>query len=85
MEKRKNMSQPTIVLVHGGFVDGSGWEAVYKLLKKDGYKVAIVQHPAELNTHSIQFLLLSPGSSSIDLRIVEEVNFLKSLNISDKV
>src|ERR1700674_4322773 len=34
-----------IVLVHGGFVDGSGWEGVYKALKKDGYTVAIVQHP----------------------------------------
>ena len=27
----------TVVLVHGGFVDGSGWEGVYKALKKDGY------------------------------------------------
>ena len=35
----------TIVLVHGGFVDGSGWEDVYKLLKKDGYTVSIVQNP----------------------------------------
>src|SRR5260221_8426446 len=35
----------TIVLVHGGFVDGSGWEDVYKLLKKDGYTVRIVQTP----------------------------------------
>jgi pimeloyl-ACP methyl ester carboxylesterase len=35
----------TIVLVHGGFVDGSGWESVYKILKKDGYSVAIVQNP----------------------------------------
>ncbi|MBC8101057.1 MAG: alpha/beta hydrolase [Cytophagales bacterium] len=34
-----------IVLVHGGFVDGSGWESVYRLLKKDGYNVAIVQNP----------------------------------------
>jgi pimeloyl-ACP methyl ester carboxylesterase len=33
------------VLVHGGFVDGSGWEAVYKILKKDGYNVAVVQNP----------------------------------------
>ena len=33
-----------IVLVHGGFVDGSGWEGVYKILKKDGYKVSIVQN-----------------------------------------
>jgi pimeloyl-ACP methyl ester carboxylesterase len=34
-----------IVLVHGGFVDGSGWEEVYQILKKDGYKVSIVQNP----------------------------------------
>ena len=34
-----------IVLVHGGFVDGSGWRGVYDLLKKDGYKVSIVQNP----------------------------------------
>src|SRR5271169_5773436 len=34
-----------IVLVHGGFVDGSGWEGVYKALKKNGYTVAIVQNP----------------------------------------
>ena len=34
-----------IVLVHGGFVDGSGWEEVYKILKKDGYHVSIVQNP----------------------------------------
>jgi pimeloyl-ACP methyl ester carboxylesterase len=34
-----------IVLVHGGFVDGSGWKDVYKILKKDGYSVSIVQNP----------------------------------------
>src|SRR6267378_3215801 len=34
-----------VVLVHGGFVDGSGWEGLYKILKKDGYTVAIVQNP----------------------------------------
>jgi pimeloyl-ACP methyl ester carboxylesterase len=34
-----------IVLVHGGFVDGSGWESVYQILKKDGYNVSIVQNP----------------------------------------
>jgi pimeloyl-ACP methyl ester carboxylesterase len=35
----------TVVLVHGGFVDGSGWQGVYDRLKKDGYKVAVVQNP----------------------------------------
>src|SRR5258708_5004326 len=34
-----------IVLVHGGFVDGSGWEGVYNTLKKDGYNVSVVQNP----------------------------------------
>src|SRR2546421_884182 len=34
-----------IVLVHGGFVDGAGWEGVYKILKKNGYSVSIVQNP----------------------------------------
>jgi pimeloyl-ACP methyl ester carboxylesterase len=34
----------TIVLVHGGFVDGSGWEGVYNILKQDGYRVAVVQN-----------------------------------------
>jgi pimeloyl-ACP methyl ester carboxylesterase len=34
-----------VVLVHGGFVDGSGWQGVYDLLKKDGFNVSIVQNP----------------------------------------
>ena len=34
-----------VVLVHGGFVDGSGWEQVYNLLKQDGFNVSIVQNP----------------------------------------
>jgi pimeloyl-ACP methyl ester carboxylesterase len=34
-----------VVLVHGGFVDGSGWEGVVDALKRDGYTVAIVQSP----------------------------------------
>jgi len=35
----------TIVLVHGGFVDGSGWRPLYDLLTQDGYHVAVVQNP----------------------------------------
>ncbi len=38
-------ANPAIVLVHGGFVDGSGWEGVYRTLRKDGYTVTIVQNP----------------------------------------
>jgi hypothetical protein len=35
----------TVVLVHGGFVDGSGWQCVYHQLKGDGYSVSVVQNP----------------------------------------
>jgi pimeloyl-ACP methyl ester carboxylesterase len=38
-------SEPTIVLVHGGFVDGAGWEGVYNILKQDGYDITVVQNP----------------------------------------
>lgn len=34
-----------VVLVHGAFADGSGWQAVAKILKADGYRVSVVQHP----------------------------------------
>ena len=38
-------SARSAVLVHGGFVDGSGWQGVYDLLKQDGYNIAVVQNP----------------------------------------
>jgi pimeloyl-ACP methyl ester carboxylesterase len=38
-------SVKNVVLVHGGFVDGSGWAGVYQVLKKDGFSVTIVQNP----------------------------------------
>src|SRR2546421_11600590 len=38
-------SLKNVVLVHGGFVDGSGWGGVYKILRKGGYQVSIVQNP----------------------------------------
>ena len=34
-----------VVLVHGGFVDGSGWVGVYSILKRKGFAVSIVQNP----------------------------------------
>ncbi|MEV7284898.1 alpha/beta hydrolase [Streptomyces sp. NPDC093252] len=36
-----------IVLVHGGFVDGSGWQGVHRILTRDGFNVSIVQNPTE--------------------------------------
>ena len=39
------MAIRNIVLVHGAFVDGSGWQGVYDHLTADGYRVAVVQNP----------------------------------------
>ena len=39
------MAIKNIVLVHGNFVDGSGWQSVYDHLTADGYRVAVVQNP----------------------------------------
>jgi pimeloyl-ACP methyl ester carboxylesterase len=39
------MSTRNVVLVHGGFVDGSGWQPVYELLRQDGYRITVVQNP----------------------------------------
>ena len=43
------MSDPikNVVLVHGGFVDGSGWRQVHDLLTADGYNVSVVQNPTQ--------------------------------------
>ena len=38
-------ARPTVVLVHGGFADGSGWRGVYDRLKADGHRVSVVQNP----------------------------------------
>jgi pimeloyl-ACP methyl ester carboxylesterase len=35
----------SVVLVHGGFVDGSGWQSPHRLFRDDGYAVRVVQHP----------------------------------------
>jgi pimeloyl-ACP methyl ester carboxylesterase len=45
----------SIVLVHGGFVDGSGWQGVYDILKKDGYHVAVVQNPTTSLADDVAF------------------------------
>jgi pimeloyl-ACP methyl ester carboxylesterase len=45
MAEDTRLAASTIVLVHGGFVDGSGWAGVHKILRKDRYTVSIVQNP----------------------------------------
>jgi pimeloyl-ACP methyl ester carboxylesterase len=46
-QKSNQQKSKAIVLVHGGFVDGSGWSGVYNILKKKGYNVLIVQNPTK--------------------------------------
>ena len=45
MTETPGLKATNVVLVRGGFVDGSGWEGVYKILTKDGYTVSVVQNP----------------------------------------
>jgi pimeloyl-ACP methyl ester carboxylesterase len=45
MSQKNAAAVRNVVLVHGGFVDGSGWEGVHSALRKRGYNVSIVQNP----------------------------------------
>lgn len=45
MAETASAGRAAIVLVHGGFVDGSGWQGVYLALRKEGFHVSIVQNP----------------------------------------
>ncbi|TPM34331.1 alpha/beta hydrolase [Mesorhizobium sp. B2-3-3] len=61
-----NTAANSVVLVHGGFVDGSGWEGVYHQLKKDGYDVTIVQNPTTSLADDVAFtkraIAAAPGN-----------------------
>jgi hypothetical protein len=46
-QKPNQQKRKAILLVHGGFVDGSGWAGVHRMLKKRGYSVLIVQNPTK--------------------------------------
>lgn len=48
-------SVKNIVLVHGAFADASGWEGVYRILKNDGYNVAVVQNPTVSLAEDVAF------------------------------
>jgi pimeloyl-ACP methyl ester carboxylesterase len=45
MSDTSDTSPRNVVLVHGGFVDGSGWQGVYSALRKDDFAVSVVQNP----------------------------------------
>ena len=56
MQKSNQQGSKAIVLVHGGFVDGSGgWAGVYNILKEKGYNVAVVQNPTKSLAEDVAF------------------------------
>jgi pimeloyl-ACP methyl ester carboxylesterase len=65
-----NTAVKSVVLVHGGFVDGSGWEGVHNLLKKDGYEVIVVQNPTTSLTDDVAVTKRAIASASGDVILV---------------
>lgn len=57
-----------VVLVHGGFVDGAGWEGVYKILKRNGHDVSVVQNPTtslEDDVAATKLILAAQGRPAV--------------------
>jgi hypothetical protein len=64
-------SQPTVVLVHGAWADGSGWQGVYNLLK-DTYSVRIVQNPTislQGDVEATKMIIAQQSATSFSLAI----------------
>lgn len=60
----------SVVLVHGGFVDGSGWEGVYGILRKKGMDIAVVQNPTRSLAEDVAFTKRSIDSAAGDVILV---------------
>lgn len=60
-------SVKNVVLVHGGFVDGSGWQGVYDLLKKDGYNASIVQNPTTSLSDDVAVTMIATAANAVAL------------------
>ena len=65
-----NNAANSVVLVHGGFVDGSGWQGVYDLLKQDGYDVTIVQNPTTSLADDVAFTKRAIAEAKSDVILV---------------
>src|SRR5438270_13513764 len=55
MQKSNQQARKGIALVHGGFVDGSGWAGVYNILKEKGYNVVVGQNPTKSLADDVAF------------------------------
>jgi len=60
----------SIVLIHGGFVDGSGWQSVYQILKNDGFEVIVVQNPTITLTDDVAITKRAIASAKGDVVLV---------------
>ncbi len=69
-QKSNQQKSKAIVLVHGGFVDGSGWAGVYNILKKKGYNVSIVQNPTKTLAEDVAFTKSAIESLGSDVVLV---------------
>ena len=63
-------SSKSIVLVHGGFVDGSGWAGVYKILKSKGYDVLVVQNATKSLADDVAATKAAIDSANSDVVLV---------------
>ena len=71
-QQNKGNAKPNkaIVLVHGGFVDGSGWAGVYKALKNQGYNVLVVQNPTKTLAEDVATTKAAIDSANSDVVLV---------------
>src|SRR6185503_18151203 len=69
-QKSNQQNSKAIVLVHGGFVDGSGWAGVHSILKKKGYNVLIVQNPTKSLADDVAFTKSAIDSLNSDVVLV---------------
>lgn len=67
---RAEEPRKTVVLVHGGFVDGSGWAGVHRLLTAAGYEVVVVQNPTNSLADDVQVTRRAIASSSGEVILV---------------
>ena len=70
IQKSNQQQSKAIVLVHGGFVDGSGWAGVYNVLKKKGYDVSVVQNPTKSLADDVAITKASIASQDREVILV---------------
>ena len=69
-QKSNQPQSKAVVLVHGGFVDGSGWAGVYNILKKKGYDVLVVQNPTKSLAEDVAFTKAAIASQDREVILV---------------